>query len=672
MHNRKRKGAVLGLVVVTVLVLLILGIGLLLLIMQLGGGQELQHATDAGNLNVAKQALLRPGTQLLLGDEANHFADLDDPDTGEVNLKTYNRLVAQSFLISANAQALNTDDAREHSQELINVVTGVANRLNTELTASGNFDQHFHNVAQNHAMRMFQAVANPVLHVGDTHETSLMARGKATNVQLRQNQILPGGPDVNAFSVKGPDNRDYLIGYQQLAGTGTNTLWGVPVRPSEPPHLVSLKTFTTDKTRGPIPDFVPPNAFESGGKARDQIASGLQTQSVSSAIVGSLETRFDASIPRGVIIVDNSGSLDGVQINGVYDIWTDKLMSPNYVEVMGGSGNGLIADPSAGSSPTLSDVKNFVQNNLSALQNGDSTAQNALASMLGQAGVDSWGQFSSNPATNAANSNFISFVNNSNVSKCANGSSDHAVPGTQATTSGGEPCNLEKFLTVYNTGSGGSSSNLPVQNLMAVEKFHLDLCQKRAQGSECETITVTAGNTGLKKYSTSDCGLTQVTLGTVNDLFAQTRVANSVRTQMTAFMRQMKPEAEAGEIGGIFGSVVPFGVVSYIYRDPNTKNLVLSAAAPPWPLPDLTQPSQKLPDGTPQTYARADQPFSLDGVTNCDGECGYPHPWDCPLGSQATGQDTTTWTPSSGWRNILGVIKFVNSAAGGGRFCCPC
>src|SRR5579885_3085734 len=102
MFVRSRRGALLALVVISALVLVILGLGLLLMIMQLGGGQELQHATDAGNLNVAKQVLRHPGTALQVGDELNMFGAEEDQQTNEVNLLTINKLVAQTYLIDAN------------------------------------------------------------------------------------------------------------------------------------------------------------------------------------------------------------------------------------------------------------------------------------------------------------------------------------------------------------------------------------------------------------------------------------------------------------------------------------------------------------------------------------------------------------------------------------------
>lgn len=664
MSRRSKKGALLGLVVFCALILVVLGFGLLFLIMQLGGGQELQHATDAGNLNVAKQVLRHPGVVLQAGDEANHFGDSDDPDTGEVNLLTVNKLVAQTFLVANNAQALGTTQAQTHAAEMMDILEGVSSRLNTELINSSNFDSHFGNVAQNHAMRMFEAGTNPVLHMGTEHAVSLMVRGEPTNVFLNSNQILAGGPTLdNGNSVKvtpnPADHRRFLKGYTQLAANGSETLWGVPLRPGQPPHLVSQRNFNQDQSRGPIPDFVPPNAYRSAGRASDKTASLQDTRALSMSLVGSLATQYSGDIPRGVIIVDNTGSLSGVQYGGGFDIWQDKLMNPNYVEVLGPNADtGLIADQSGGS-PNLGTIKSFVASNYSALTSGDATAQSQLASQLAAAGIDSYGSFPSNPTSLSQNISFINFVNSSSVTPCDN----------TTTGSGRQPCNLQKFVATYGEPSNPGASGTPVNNLMAVEKYHIDMCAERASGSECATINASAANTGLKYYTRGDCGLTQIRIGKLSELLSQTN-SSSIIPQMITYMHQMKPLASTGEINAIFNSDVAFNQVSYIFLNPSTTSLQLSTSVPPWPLPNLSTPGVNLPDGTPQNYTSGN--FNLDGITNCSGECGYPHPWDCPLNSQATGADSAVWTPSSGFRNILGVLKLRNKANGGGQFCCPC
>ncbi len=666
---QRKRGAVLGLVVVSALVLAILGVGFIFLIMQLGGGQELQHATDSGNLNVAKQVLRHPGIKLDPNnpDEKNIFGDTIDPETNEVNLLYYNRLVAQALLIQNNANVLKTSASSAHSSQMMDLVNGIAGRLNDQLVSPGNFDKHFHDTAQNHAMRMFEAMANSVSHVGQNHEVSHMARGAATNVHIADNQILRAGsnpiPAINDFTVPGPNGKLYLVGYKQLTVNNNKTLWGVPLRPSQPPHLVADKNFVSNQPRGPIPLFVPPNSFKSAGLTKDQRASNLNTRALSSSIVGSLQKTWQASIPRGVIIVDNKGAFCGSVTTGKFDIWTDKLMDPNYIEVLGPtSATGLISDSSNGA---LQDVKSFVDSNYNALIGGDTAAQNQLANKLGNAGIDSWGDYPSDPNGNSKNKQFIEDIKSWIVTRCNN-------KNTKATN---DLCNLGKFMSLYNENSGGGTSHQDC-NLMAVEKYHVDLCTVRATGADCAEVRSQNAYSGLKAYPiTGNCGLTKTRIGTLAELMGQTNVAQEVSQQLTTYMYQINPEAPdiQAQIANVFNSPVLFDKISYIYRNPNNNTLVLSTQLPPWPLPDLSIPGTNLPDGPepPKTpiYTRA---FSMDPLTNCDGECGYPHPWDCPMGSLADGMDWAEWQPSSGFKNILGVLKFRNRASGGGTFCCPC
>lgn len=669
-YNRdlqRKRGAVLGLVVVSTLVLAILGVGLIMLIMQLGGGQEIQHATDSGNLNVAKQVLRHPGIKLQSGDEQNIFGDTIDPETNEANLLYYNRLVAQALLIQNNAAVLNTGNASSHSSAMMNLVNGIAGRLNDQLVTSGNFDKHFHDTAQNHAMRMFEQMGNNLTHIGQSHEVSHMARGAATNVHITNAQILNKTgvtpPKIDDFAISGPDGKLYLVGYKQLTVNGGSSLWGVPLRPTQPPHLVSDKNFVTNQPRGPIPQFVPPNSFKSAGLTKDLKASNMSTRALSSSIVGSLKKVWQAQIPRGVIVVDNKGAFCGSVTKGDFDIWVDKLMAPNYIEVLGpDAATGLITDDSNGS---LQNIKDFVDSNYDALMAGDQSARDNLAARLGNAGLDSWGGFPSNPTANANNPDFIRFIHDNSATRCTNGASP------VATSASSSKCNLGKFMSLYGQGSGGGTSNNDC-NLMAVEKYHVDLCTVRASGAECANVNSQSANSGLKLYpQNGNCGLTNVTQGTLAQLLAQTNSSSEVTQQLVTYMNQINPEAEDinNQIASVLGSVVTFDKISYIYRNPNNNKLVLSTQAPPWPLPDLNNPGMNLPDGPTSKYYRQ---VNMDALTNCDGECGYPHPWDCPMGSQASGQDWTEWTPSSGFRNILGVLKFRNRADGGGTFCCPC
>lgn len=228
----------------------------------------------------------------------------------------------------------------------------------------------------------------------------------------------------------------YLVGYKQLTVNGGNSLWGVPLRPTQPPHLVSDKNFVTNQPRGPIPQFVPPNSFKSAGLTKDQKASNMSTRALSSSIVGSLKKVWQAQIPRGVIVVDNKGAFCGSVTKGDFDIWVDKLLDPNYIEVLGPSAADALITATTLTVP-LQNIKDFVDANYEALKKMEISRQETiLAARLANAGLDSWASFPSNPTANANNPDFIKFIHDNSATRCTNGASP------VATSASSLKCNL--------------------------------------------------------------------------------------------------------------------------------------------------------------------------------------------------------------------------------------
>lgn len=142
-------------------------------------------------------------------------------------------------------------------------------------------------------------------------------------------------------------------------------------------------------------------------------------------------------------------------------------------------------------------------------------------------------------------------------------------------------------MSLYGQGSGGGTSNKDC-NLMAVEKYHVDLCTVRASGAECAEVRSQNIDSGLKLYpQNGNCGLTNVTQGTLAQLLAQVNATSEVTQQLVTYMNQINPEAEDinAQIAGVLGSPVAFDRMSFIYRNPTTNKLVLSTQPPPWKLP---------------------------------------------------------------------------------------
>ena len=86
------------------LVIIVVGAAIFFLTKVMGGGRELANATDAGAMNIAKNALRTPSKSVLAftnPDIASNFAVLVGP-TNDINLMNYNRLVAHALQISRN------------------------------------------------------------------------------------------------------------------------------------------------------------------------------------------------------------------------------------------------------------------------------------------------------------------------------------------------------------------------------------------------------------------------------------------------------------------------------------------------------------------------------------------------------------------------------------------
>src|SRR5215470_15505076 len=103
MNQRKQLGATLALVAACIIVICFIGMAFFFVTRILGGGKELQNASDSGSLNVAKQALIQPIASISgATDYDKAFSGL--LDSHGVDLLTYNRLVGQALLVALNAE----------------------------------------------------------------------------------------------------------------------------------------------------------------------------------------------------------------------------------------------------------------------------------------------------------------------------------------------------------------------------------------------------------------------------------------------------------------------------------------------------------------------------------------------------------------------------------------
>jgi hypothetical protein len=679
MATRRRSiGGTLAFVAALGLLLVLLGIAFFFYQMITGGGTELQRATDAGNLNVAKQALRSPGFALS-GNELNEFGDLTDTN-GQVNLLTFNRLVGKATIVALNAQAQQTPQSRQNAQAIMAMLEGnggIGSRLANQLSTHSNLNGFFQNVSMQNSLRMLGS-PNTQDVSGET-QNAFMKSNAASNVFIGANQI-PGGLNFanDSSSVFNLNGKLYLRGYTNL-NTGAVRPVAVPLRPGEQPHGVSLDEFGATVSQTPFigtraNPLLPPNAFRSGGTATERLQTNNQILTRACAVVGSLNLNYPAMIPRGFILVDNAGaSLSGpVQTlpsppGRAPDMFVALM---NIVNAAQSNGRTYISE-----NADYNDLRQRINN-----------AQGTDMQSAREAAATQWlsdGNFIDSPSNFTATQLVTDFGPGSNptIFNCDN---------TPASI-GGPPCNQlqDELNNTYSPSRFGPPNQS--DNLMAIERFKALVLEIRHGvdfgGSACRTAFGNYPCTGLKKYPLDiRSNPSQIPFGepnpTIRELFNQmSNGIGPIESDMRIRMRQIDADATDAQINAVFNSSVPFGQIRIIFRHPNTQNLVIAPVNQypnGWQVPqniDFDNPNSQIPDGP---MAQAQRQANVEGFThgggliNLPSEGGYPNPWDCPPGAGAITQDNTQWRPHSGANNLLGVLRFRNCASGGGQWCCPC
>lgn len=638
MSIRRQSGSTLSLVAAATIIIVLMGFCFFFLSMQMGGSRELLHATDAGSLNVAKQAIRKPDVGLEPMEEGLNFQGLIDK--GQVSLANYNRIVGQTLLVSLNAQAEGTATARANAERLIDTVngpSGVGARLMHALSNPSQMEGHFTAVAFVNSVRMLGTKAETHSDNKD-YEVAYLEEKNSSNVDIDP-MTLPymGGsnrvslPAGTTSSEKSKKSFSYMAGYSPIRIPGlSKTLAGVPVMPGKAPHLVSLHDFK-GKLNPPVgTGSVPPNSFKSAGQA-------LTSHGVACSIVGVLDTVFTASIPRGYIVIHNgpANSFSGV-LGDADQIFAKELMTGIFVGPGTGSNRAFTTDGAL-----YSQWLNY------------NTAAAAGTPNLGPppptAGIKG------DPKTITKPSTLVTWT-------------DYGSPPTPTAAA-----MLDSFQNAYPHANAGTpfSSN----NLTSVELFKAKVGEGFGKVTRLhdptdpayrQNIPAPASPTGMKAfnhngvYSAPPGPVAFGRAGSLREFLTQCNAA-SVLMQIEQRLRQIKPEASDSERQSVLNSpAIGMGQTLYIYKGSDNK-LCISPKAPAWA-------TSVSPDGSPQTLSSNYDLIHKTVNAVLDG--GAPV---FPFGHSpaAIGTDSCTYTPSSGYRNLLGVMNFSNSTSGGGDFWDP-
>jgi hypothetical protein len=735
MPRKRTKGATLSLIVAFCLIIGLVGVGVFFLIKILGGAQELQHAVDSGNLNVAKQALRSPAINIYGGNvnfsgnnlavAQSNFSQSVDPANGAIDLIVYNRLVAQAMLVAVNASADNADLSLppnplgiQHAKQLISCLSdpasGVGAALANKLKTDVSMDNSFNGLATLAATRMLNAGSSAIGTVSAAKDVSRLSRGKASNVIFPAN-VLPSefsfiDPNFSksySTTTLAASYDQYLAGYEPISIPGVTdaktVLVGVAMHPMQNPHLVGANDFNVNKNAisgltQAATNAVPPNSFKSGGMA-EELKSAKILQTSSGAVVGTVNPsgQYTASIPNGYLVVANGNSSGNLTLPPTAS--SETMFGPI---VMDSYAAGLVDSAYGGGTQDIfSDV--LMGNTVYVTPSG------AMSEKVGtiQAIID-WKntQIQAALPTTPVPATLANAIDGPNPKQSSADGIDPAqgyVACTNQNSAPGDPnsnatcvANLSTMADVYLSNVQGGTQGGSLSHLTAIEYEKAEVINPRPGGGPA--------NSKLFNYNGGGMNANQPLPG------------NGVCTGMKAMPLTAIPPSAAIDFGttptiaSLIGPGSTFtnysktaGSATTIYNQfkqriyeiyPGASNLdiqtVMTTAIP------MGSVKYIYYDGTSKHLLVSDvsgvpswintQKIEPDGSTvtadtgrinlfntfvDINGEAGFPHPWDCEGGAYSRSE--AIWTRSSGYNGTLGVLRFAQCATDEGtEWHCPC
>lgn len=672
MKKRKKQGGTLPLVIVTIFVIVILGVGFFFLAQLLGGERELQNSVDAGNLNVAKEALIKPtdGLNTISADAETQFGGLGpNPAVNTIDLNTYNRTSAITALVLSNARdMINTGTdipgtTVQNATAVYNAWRGVSNQLANKLSDPSRFANDYRTIANSNSVKMLTGNANVNTSVKRDHtvaysdKSALNSTDTSSNVGFLANGAgfaaqFPAAPNNQLFvdlSLAGRTNK-YAKGYLSFnfGVPGTGSVFFVPLKQSgspqrflqSQPHRISLKTFQQDQQAG-VPGWPTPvpNSFFSRAEAQAQQTAAQATLN-SCAISQSLSppVGYRAQIPRGFIRITNAGcSTPNPAIAPTGQDLFSFLMSTNLFFGKPDSGNltvHLTTDPA-------------ILDRIAAANTSGQTPSNSDCQAL-------------KPPANSSDCGRIT----------------HKSPPITNLT----PLDtaMKNYIAAqYNLAIPPLGNPTPVAGcLHAAEQANANMLSQRAGGGNAtvfyqnNAFTSGIANVIPGRGAFGNCTNFQGAMTSVihmSDLVPNT--SNLIRPALVQRLQQIDPDFN-GNLNTITGwTTVPVGLGDTLFIffngsvNPRTGlisgNLeVANANAGSIPNFFTAGVRNQQVDGKPAFSRTRITPVSNGGGINHAGDCGYPNPYDFYNGGGLMCvKDQINFIKCTGFRGLLGEIR---------------
>jgi hypothetical protein len=700
------------LVIALALILGFVGIAAFCIIRLVAGGEQMQRAADSGNLTLARAeldqfqvALPASGIQLQFNGASDHTAG----GNGVIDLRNINSVMGQSLLVNLNAYDITQKGidfgATGHAVTVNEAANEIANSLASTMKDPIKTFKVSSAISERNPTAQFSSEqAQP----GGGPKFSYVDRGSPSNVYVEPQQM----PDYD-FTKKSSElfnskvknwtttvgsaqdhgKNNYLLGYQDgmtPSGAFKNTYF-VPLRPGDRPHLVSKAVF--DENQTPSFNWSTPVANAVSQAITNADTRVPLTQFSSYGQIAPITKQGNPlCIKHGFIRILNGAPapVSGVANGNNQDVFVFTENHPQrYAKEKSGKPLPYFVGVSGGNYPygatTAEEYAEKLQKTSGAKRDcaGFSVGYALSGDKLGQGGVSQ---------SNCAQIDGLdgNVVNNATLSQAMSGANLQlkTYNSTDSLQYYARPLIEAAYKLNPSQGIGSNSGSFSIGDIV-----NLALLTARAQGQDFD---MKAGqfNAGVADIPSSRSAFAapnfKIATQAEGANLASTNQGIKKNGKVWSFIEQRCYEIDPTwtsycpkNLDSLFEqTVIPLGGRAYIYYSANgnggkgglvmkEENAALADAS--WLAPFISETPDAKPSTSPAEIvsspltAQTANSKENKALINLDGDWGYPHPYKSPPNIAVL--NWFSFTPSSGYNNLLGEIRMGAVDVPGGKAC---
>jgi hypothetical protein len=711
-RRRRPEGASLVLVIGLALVLGLVGVSVFFIMRLVAGGEQMQRAADAGNLTLARAELDQfqvtipsTGTQLQFNGASDHAGG----GNGVVDLRNINSVMGQSFLVNLNAYDITQRGidfgAAGHAVTVNEAANEIADSLASTMKDPIKTFRVSSAISERNSTAQFSSEqAQP----GGGPRFSYVDRGSPSNIYVEPQQM----PDYDftkksselfnskvkswtatVSSAQDHGKNHYLLGYQDgmTPSGGFKSTYFVPLRPGDRPHLVSQAVF--DQNQTPNFNWPTPVANAVSQAITKEDTHVALTQFSSYGQIGPITKQGNPlCIKHGFIRILNGAPapVSGVANGNNQDVFVYTENHPQrYAKEKSGKPLPYFVGVSGGNYPygatTAEDYVGKLQRTSGAKRDcgGFAVGYALSGDKLGPGGVS---------PSNCAQIDGLdgNVINNTTLSQAMSGANLQlkSYNSTDSLQYYARPLLETAYKLSPSRGTGSNSGSFSIGDIV-----NLALLTARAQGQDFEM------KGGQFNAGVADLPSSRTAFAAPNFKIAtQAEGANLGSTnqgikkngKVWSFIEQRCYEIDPTwtsycpkNLDSLFEqTVIPLGGRAYIYYSANgnggkgglvmkEENAALADSS--WLAPFISETPDAKPSTSPAEIvstpltAQTEKSKENKALINLDGDWGYPHPYKSPPNIAVL--NWFSFTPSSGYNNLLGEVRMGAVDVPGGKAC---